>query len=264
MPAPLPNYAALPPNIILGGRPDPNQPALAARRPVVVPPAAPQPAAGQGTRTDAASPGISQSAPGGQGTRLTARVSPPAPSASAPITTSIPRISSPQIAAGARGSTPVQGPPDGGTRPTAIAAAPVSISPPVASQQAPTPGIASIGLPASPLQSTPPASAQPTRSERLAGLASVAAAIRALDERSGAAAPAEATPTQSIASNPPATPAPQQSTSPPAPPSAEAGPTLLAKRTDIPSPGRTVRLPPSLPRGDVSGSSSGASPTRRP
>jgi Flp pilus assembly protein TadD len=243
MPAPLPNYAALPPNIILGGRPDPNQPALAARRPAVVPPAAQQTVAGQGTRTDAASPGISQSFPGGQGTRLTARVSPPAPSASAPSTTSIPRISSPQIAAGARGSSPVQGPPDGGTRPTAIAAAPVSISSPVASQQAPTPGIASIGLPASPLQSTPPASAQPTRSERLAGLASVAAAIRALDERSGAASPAEATPTQSIASNPPATPAPQQSTSPPAPPSAQAGPTLLAKRTDLPSPGANSSAP---------------------
>jgi hypothetical protein len=117
----------------------------------------------------------------------------------------------------------VQGPPDGGSRPTAVAAAPVSISPPVASPQAPAPGIASIGLSAPPLQSTPPPPAQPTRSERLAGLANVAAAIRGLDE--GAAPAAGEQPRTEAVGAPASSPA------------AQASPTLLAKRTEIPSAG---------------------------
>jgi tetratricopeptide (TPR) repeat protein len=256
MPAPLPNYAALPPNIILGGRPDPNQPGLAARPPAASAPATPP-------------------AGGGQGTRLAARVSTPgrtspAPGLSAPPAARNPGASQVQTGAGAKPSGPAQGPPNEGARPTAIVA---PSSGPAAASGAPTPGISAINLPGSapgpsiqsagsaPSSGTtglpaPSAQAQvllpggasvassePARPGRLAGLAGVAATIRSLDEPGQTAAPQQ----------PPASP-PRQSETPAAAPSAaptspnvgalapstnaasEARPTQLAKRTEISSP----------------------------
>ncbi|HEX8444531.1 MAG TPA: SPOR domain-containing protein [Allosphingosinicella sp.] len=280
MPAPLPNYAALPPNIILGGRPDPNQPAFAGR-PVTSPSAAQPSGAGQ-VPSGTARSGSPQPSGGAQGTRLAARANAPvrtptATGATAQTTTSFPRISSPQIAVSTRSSGAVQGPPDSGDRPTAIAAAPVPSSSVGPASQAPVPGIAGIGLPpstsASPLRSADAApsaqvqtglpgsnmqsSPQPARPERLAGLASVAATIRALDEPSAPAASQGArtdlagtpsTPASSPAQTTtgPSAPAPQQVIAPPAstPVTSEAGSTLLAKRTEMPSPGAKSSAPP--------------------
>jgi hypothetical protein len=91
--------------------------------------------------------------------------------------------------------------------------------------------VPSIGLPPSPVQSAqaPPAPAQPTPSDRLAGLAGVAAAIRSLDE--GLPPPAADPPRAEVAGAPASSPATQ------------ARPTVLAKRTEIPSPGATSSAP---------------------
>lgn len=249
--APLttPTYAALPPNVILGGRPDPSQPGLATRRPVTTAP-------------------ITQPSSPGQNTRLAVRVDPvvrPPLASTAPPVSSIPRTSVPVVSTAARPSGPVQGPPDSGTRPVAVAALPATTSALPASTS-PAPGISAIELPAS-APASPDANPQPrgrpvsfsqaatapagtvpdsqpapgmaTPAPRPSGLASVAAAIRALDE------PAAAAPDQQLAllaSRPElpapaaATPPPAQASQPPSQAAPEPSPVVLAKRTEIPSP----------------------------